>query len=120
MICSSRGGTPFDSSLRRRDWCLLQMLRHHLHRRVAVEDLLAREQVVGDASERVEVGASIDRVAQHHLGRHVAGRADDEPRLGRQRLLQAAIGDGLHQAEVEDLDEVVAPGRAVRHGCWRA
>ena len=82
------------------------MLRHHLHRRVAVEDLLPREQVIADASERVEVDAGIDRVAHHHLGRHVPGRADDEPRLRGQGVIHAPIGDGLHETEVEDLDEV--------------
>ncbi len=83
------------------------MLRNHLHRRVAVEDLLAGEHVVADAAERVEVSASIDGVAHHHFRGHVAGRADNEPGLSRQRLIQAAIGDRFHQAEVEDLDEVV-------------
>ncbi len=38
----------------------------------------AREQPVGDAPERVDVGPAVDRaVAQHHLRGHERGRAGD-------------------------------------------
>ena len=94
-------------SLRGWHWRGLKMLGDHLHRRVALEDLLAGEQVVGHAPERVDVRASIHAVAERHLGGHVAWRPQNETGLGGHRVLGASVSDGLHEAEVEDFDKVV-------------
>ena len=62
--------------LRRRDRLRLHVLQQHLHRRVGLEDQLAGQQEVGDAAERVDVGAAIDvRFAENDFRRHVGRRA---------------------------------------------
>ena len=47
-------------ALRRRHRRRLHVLQEHLHRRVGLEHELAGQQVVGDAAERVDVGAAVD------------------------------------------------------------
>ena len=50
----------------------------------AVNGTCAREHLVHDAADRVDVDAVIGRAALRLLGRHVLGRAEDHPGL-RQR-----------------------------------
>jgi hypothetical protein len=79
------------------------MLGHNLDCRVAVEDLLAGQEIVGDAPECVEVCSSVQAVAQRHFGGHLAWRSRQQAGLRVQRLLDASVSDRLQQAEVEDL-----------------
>ena len=58
------------------------MLHRDLDRGVAGERHLAGEHLVEDDSERVEVGALVDRLAAGLLGRQVLRRPDDRARLG--------------------------------------
>ena len=96
----------------------LQDRRHRVARRVALERLLAGEQLVEDRAEGEDVRAVVDRQPADLLGRHVAHRAHDRAGLGvaaagarrRARLLGRSRVDALGQAEVEDLDVAV-----VRH-----
>ena len=88
----------------------VDVIDQRLHRRAVLEDAFAREQKVGHAAEGIHVGPAVDVVlAQDQFRRHVGGRADQLLR-GVQRFgdRQRRIGlAGLHQAKVEDLDEVV-------------
>ena len=54
---------------------------HRLERRLALKRALAGEHLVQHRAEREDVGAVIDRLAAHLLGRHVAGRAVKSCRL---------------------------------------
>ena len=73
-------------------------------RALAIERHAAREHLVEDDAQGVQVRASVDRLALRLLGRQVRGRAEDGRGLG-QRLAARGAGD----AEVHDLH--VARGR---------
>jgi hypothetical protein len=86
------------------------VIDQRLHLRAALEHRLAGEQEVGDAAERVDVGAMVHLlVADDHFGGHERGRADDPfERCERLRQVVRRPGAGhLDEAEVEDLDKVV-------------
>jgi hypothetical protein len=88
-------------------------VHHHDHHRVRMrENRPAREHLVEDGAERIEIGLGSDLVvrAEHLFGRHVARRPQDLARLRARRPL--ARNDGLGDAEVEKLD---AKGRASQH-----
>ena len=79
---------------------------HRLEWRLALKRALAGEHLVQHGAEREDVGAVIDRLASHLLGRHVAGRAVNSCRLAggvdvslnvRVRLAE------LRDAEIEEL-----------------
>ena len=70
----------------------------------------AREQLVGDDAERVEVGRRAGRLAARLLGREVGGRAEHGADLRDVRLLR-----GLGDAEVGELD--LAARRVRAAGC---
>ena len=76
----------------------------HLLRRARSERSLAREQLVEDEPERVDVAADRDFLARELLGRHVARRA-------RAHLLALDALRETRQAEVGDL----GPAPAVDH-----
>ena len=77
----------------------------------AVEETPARQHLVDDERGRELVGAEIERALGRLLGRHVAGRSDDqahlrEPRVQlRRSALQRFLQ--LRQPEVQDLHETV-------------
>ena len=80
---------------------LLQRVQHHfvqahihLHlargRRESAQGQLAREHLVEDDAEGIDVGPVVHGLRLLHLlGRHVVGRADDVPRAGERRLPSA-------------------------------
>ena len=113
-IRSSAGGTAGAASSRSfgssfRIAFIVSTARRPLERAAAAEHL------VEDRAEREEIRAVIRRPAEHLLGRHVAHRAEDGPRLGqpclrfrRSAARAAASGRQLpRQPEVEDLDAAV-------------
>ena len=78
---------------------------------VDVEGRVAREQVVRDGAERVDVAAAVDRlVAGGLLGRHEQRRAEDPGFFARVRC--ALLHDGQNQAEVEQLGDIVGAAAA--------
>ena len=79
-------------------------------RRAGAHRVRARERLVEDQAERVEVGARVHGPARGLLGRHVGERAHDVARQ-RQRVLAGEVGD----AEVGQLRRRAARGRAVGH-----
>ena len=96
---------------------LLEDRVHRLDGRVALGTRGARQHLVEHDAEREDVGAVIDGLPAHLLGRHVAHRAEhraragQRPRVGEQRRLglDRRAGRGqLGEAEVEDLDAAVA------------
>ena len=86
---------------RRRRRCLLvqQLVHHGGHR--AGERLLAGQQLVQHDAAREQVGASVDRLAEQLLGRHVARRADHRAGLREIRRVEP------RDAEVGHLDLAV-------------
>ena len=70
----------------------------------------ARQELVGDDSGGVEVGARVDVLAERLLGRHVVGGPERDAGLGQRVAGAAGLGLGVaHQlgdAEVEELDDV--------------
>ena len=69
----------------------------------ASERLDARHQLVGDRAERKQIGARVDGLFHHLLGRHVVRRAEQLP------LLRDLVRREPRDAEVENLE--VAGGR---------
>src|ERR1700694_3012102 len=81
----------------------------HLKCFLGLEDELAGDHKIGNAAQRINVGASIDRLAERHLWRHVRGRTERHLTRSRsERSLYASARDLLDQAEIEDLHKVVA------------
>ena len=83
---------------RRRPWAV-EDLRVENGRQRAGEWGFAMQQLVQDHAEGVDVGARVDRLSLHLLGRHVCRRADHASG-GRKAVL---VVDQLRDAEVEDL-----------------
>ncbi len=81
---------------------------------VAFEDRLAGEQEVADGAQRVDVGARVDILRiDDALRCHVARRAEDLDLLRDvARLLGLQV---LHEAEVQQLDDVVLAAPAQHH-----
>ncbi len=84
-----------------------QVLHRDLERRVARERDRAREHLVEDDPDRVDVGGGADRRAPRLLGRQVLRRADDRAGLGH--LARPGAGD----AEVHHLQPPVRCDRDV-------
>ena len=63
----------------------------------AAEGALAGEHFEEQQADRIEIGAVVERFAEHLLGRDVFGRAEDDAGLGVARGVELALGD----AEVE-------------------
>ena len=110
----SSAGEMFRPDCRQLRRLVPQDRRHRVARRVPLERLLAREQLVEDRPEGEDVRAVIDGQPPHLLGRHVAHRPHHRPGLrvarARRRARLLARGDRLdplRQAEVEDLDVAV-------------
>lgn len=72
-----------------------------------VEDLLAGEQPVRDASNRVDIGPPVHRGTEDLLRRHEGGGSRNHIVRGAQRCRGRGIVIGLHNAEVEHFYEVV-------------
>ena len=77
---------------------LADVLHRHGDLVLAVEGDVAREHLVEDDAERVDVGLAVDVVAQRLLGRDVVGRAEHAA-VGGQAVVAQRAGD----AEVGDL-----------------
>ena len=88
------------------------MLRDDLEHRVAGKDLFSGQQVVRHTPERVQIGASIDVLAERHLRCHIGGRTHDHALDCGQRL-RAVNGRGLDETKIEHLDVAVAPDHDV-------
>jgi hypothetical protein len=65
----------------------------------------AREQLVEEDAQRVDVGARVhvEAAELRLLGRHVLRRPDDLPELGEERLLREPAVRGLGDPEVDHL-----------------
>ncbi len=89
-IASSSGGTAgftvLGSGRRRRD-----LLQGDAHGRLAVEWDRARQQLVQDDADRIDVGGLADGVTLSLLGREVLGRPHD--RAGHRHVGDAGAGD---------------------------
>ena len=85
---------------------LREVREHDLRRRLGLEGQPAREELVEDDADRVEIAARVERIAARLLGAHVLGRAAHDAGARDARLLR--LGAHLGQAEVDDLDEVAA------------
>ena len=80
--------------------------RHSSINPFARKDRRAGQQKIADRADRINIGANVDRVGmRNRLGRHVAGRPGQRVVRGEAVVLFAA--ERLHQAEVQNLDEVV-------------
>ena len=111
----------------RRHGPLLQEKPHRLGR---VERVLARQKLVENEPERVEIAPVIDRHhAERRFGRHVSDGSQDDARRGQHlsRVPRGSSGGGasghlrqlhLREAEVDELHQIV---RAVdQHDVRRA
>ena len=96
---------------------------HHQHaqRGRIAERHVAREHLVDQHTERVEIRALVDLCAGRLLRRHVAGRADDRARARQRRLaaLLAGVLDKPGDAEVEHLDHVALTVPVDQHDVLR-
>src|SRR4051812_14907266 len=84
----------------------------HLVDEVAVDERrFAREHLVGDAAEAVEVGADVGAGGGARLlGRHVIEGAEESALLGELAAFvarSALVEERLAQADVEDLDDAL-------------
>src|SRR5204862_3768142 len=96
------------------------MLGDQIDSLLAAENQFPRQQEIRDASERVDVGAGIDRLAECHLGRHIGWSANCHlPWYGCQSILSASIGDFLDQPEVHHFDEIILPADAAQMNVCR-
>ena len=78
------------------------------HRRLGVvERRLSRNELVGDAAERVEVGVRPDLLRHRLLGRHVLRRPDGGAGLRQQHARVRHVRGRLGDPEVGDLDGAV-------------
>lgn len=85
-------------------WLCVNVFVEELERVVLVEGDLARQHLVEEDSERVDVRAGVDGLGVGLLGAHITRGPKDRARLGEREL---AVGvEELGDAEVEDLDEV--------------
>ena len=93
----------------------LHVLEREAHRIGIVEHERARQQEIGDAAERVHVGAAVNRRFAHgHFGRDVSRRARGRA-FHRQLCRQVVTGNELGETEVENLDEVVVQADLADH-----
>ena len=82
---STARGTVDGARPRRRHRRVLHVAHQLLHAAVVPEHLLAGQQEVGDAADRVDVGAAVDvGLADDRLRRHVGRRAEDAGFAGEQ------------------------------------
>ena len=93
----------------------LHVLQRHRHGIGVVEHERAGQQEVGDASDGVEVGAVVDHgLAEGDFRCDVSGRAARHPFHGELSHL-FVLAQGLGQAEVQDLHEVVGQRHFAEH-----
>ncbi len=92
----------------RRSRLLGHVLRHHGRDRLGLERRASDEHVVEHAPERVDVGASVDRLAAALLGRHVGRRAEHRAPERRRRGVRASAPLQLCDPEVEHLGDRAA------------
>ena len=87
------------------------MHEHRLDRRIPRKNELSGEEEVGDAPQRVQVRASIDRFRRglHHFGGHVGWGAQGHAGDRGQGIIAAGPLDRFDQPEIEHLDEVRFP-----------
>jgi len=101
----------------------LDVVQHHAHRRVRLEGQAARDELVEEDAQRVEVDPPVELealVAHGLLGRHVLRRPHHHPRLGRDLLARALEPlEDLGQAEVENLDHLFPAGPGDEHEVLR-
>jgi DNA-binding MarR family transcriptional regulator len=83
--------------------CVVDLLHEQTDGLVALERRAAREHLVEERRDRVDVARRPDRVSLRALGRDVARRSEDEARGGRDRLLAPV---DARDAEVEHLHEI--------------
>ncbi len=95
------------AQLARRHRGLVQMLEDDVHRRRRGERHLAGEHVVQQHAQRIDVAALVRALVARLLRRDVVRRAHERARVGDVVLRGFAAGEELHQAEVENLHEVV-------------
>jgi hypothetical protein len=84
------------------------VLGDHLERRRAFEHESSGQQVVGDASKRIDVGPAVHLLAQCHLRRHIRRRSRRKTGSRRHRILAGQASNRFDQPKVEHLHEVLA------------
>ena len=96
LLGESLGRAPESTAVAGRDWLaggrrrVLEVGEEGGHHRLAAEGRLAREALVEDTGERVEVGAPVDRLPTYLFGGDVVGRAGEVAALERARRGQPA------------------------------
>src|SRR2546423_12173422 len=99
--------------LRWRNWNCLHVLRDHLERFLCLEHELTCEEEIRNASQRVDVRASIHFLAKRHLRRHVSRGSECHLTWnGYKGLIDGSVRHRLHQTEVEHFDKVVTEANA--------
>jgi len=113
MSSASRGSPRSGARVRGGDDGIGDVLREHADGRRRLERRRAREHAVERRPEAVDVGARIERLAAHLLGRHVIRRAEHLlARRDRRGLVGLAQ---LREPEVEHLDVLAAVAPEVNH-----
>ena len=94
--------------------------QQHVHRRAAGERQPARQQLVEDDADAVQVAAMVHLLAAGLLRAHVARRADGELGAACRDLGELRRGvDQLGQAEIHDLEHLVGRVRIDDHQVGR-
>ncbi len=96
-----------DRHLSRRAGRHVEVQPHVLAEGVGAEQRLAREDLVHDRAERIDIGARIDREPARLLRRHVRRRADHRADRREIRVGHVLV-DQLGDAEIEDLHQIRA------------
>ncbi len=92
------------------DGGLLHTLIHELPGGFTTKGNLAGHHFIKDDSERIDIGATVDALAFHLFGRHIARSADNSARAGHAHLRGF---ERSGEAEIGDVDLIVLADKNV-------